>query len=123
MLVVGAHRSGQPLNHQLTDRGARYRGVVQTAPEYRLHALTTTPPKPGLVRVEHGGAMIEGELWAVPEAHLGPFLAALPAPMALGQVRLADQSEVVGFLCEPAGLHGAPDITEHGSWPAYLAST
>ena len=120
LLVVGAHRSGQPLNPELSSRGARLRGVVWTAPEYRLHALRTTPPKPGLVRVPDGGVPIEGELWELPRTGLGDFLAALPAPMALGRAKLDDGREVVGFTCEAAALRGAPDISEHGSWIAYL---
>jgi allophanate hydrolase len=43
--------------------------------------------------------------------------------MALGQVALADGRDVVGFLCEAAALDGAPDISEHGSWLAYLEAT
>jgi allophanate hydrolase len=123
LLVVGAHRTGQPLNHELTTRGARFAAVVSTAPEYRLHALRTTPPKPGLVRVASGGVPIEGELWALSPAALGEFLAALPGPMALGRALLEDGREVVGFTCETAALRGAPDISEHGSWPAYLRAT
>ncbi|HWS35074.1 MAG TPA: allophanate hydrolase [Actinoplanes sp.] len=121
LLVVGAHLSGQPLNHQLTTAGARLAGTVTTAPAYRLHALPTTPPKPGLTRVATGGAGIEGEVWELPPAALGPFLAALPAPMTLGKVDLADGSSVTGFLCEATALTEAPDITGHGGWRAYLA--
>jgi allophanate hydrolase len=104
LLVVGAHRSGQPLHHELAARGARGLGVVRTAPAYRLYALDTEPPKPALARVPARGVAIEGELWALPEAGLGSFLAALPPPMTLGRVTLADGREVVGFLCEPAAV-------------------
>ncbi|MCW2143638.1 allophanate hydrolase [Actinoplanes cyaneus] len=120
LLVVGAHLSGQPLNHQLTSAGARLRGAVRTAPEYRMYALPSG--KPGLVRVPSGGASILGEVWELPPATLGPFLAALPSPMALGKVRLDDGTSVTGFLCEQAGVDGAPDITGHGGWLAYLES-
>ena len=49
--VVGAHLSGEPLNHQLTELGGRLLRACRTAPVYRLFALPgTTPPKPGLVR-------------------------------------------------------------------------
>ncbi|BCY10858.1 allophanate hydrolase [Actinoplanes sp. L3-i22] len=120
LLVVGAHLAGQPLNHQLTSVGARLVGAVRTAPEYRLYALPAG--KPGLVRVLAGGAAIDGEVWDVPPAALGPFLAGLPEPMALGKVRLADGSSVTGFLCEPVAMDGAPDITGHGGWLAYLSS-
>jgi allophanate hydrolase len=122
LLVVGAHRRGQPLNHQLTARGARFVATVQTAPAYRMYALDTEPPKPGLVRVDDGGAAIEGELWLLPAAALGSFLAALPAPMTLGAVTLADGRVVVGFGVEAAAVAGATDVTAYGSWPAYLAT-
>ncbi|MCW3067257.1 MAG: putative allophanate hydrolase, partial [Solirubrobacterales bacterium] len=121
LLVVGAHRTGQPLNGELTGRGARSLGVARTAPTYRLFVLDTDPPKPGLVRAG-AGAAVEGELWALSEVALGSLLAALPTPMALGRVALDDGREVVGFLCEPAALAGAEDITGYGSWLTYLAS-
>ena len=52
LLVVGAHLSGQPLNHELLAAGGTLLGPAATAPAYRLYALDTQPPKPGLVRVE-----------------------------------------------------------------------
>ena len=52
LLVVGAHLSGQPLNHELLAAGGTLLGPAATAPIYRLYALDTQPPKPGLVRVE-----------------------------------------------------------------------
>jgi allophanate hydrolase len=123
LFVVGAHRSGQPLNHELTTRGARLAGTFSTAPAYRLYRLQTDPPKPGVVRVDHGGAAVEGELWLVSPTGLGTLLASLPSPMALGRVLLEDGSSAVGFLCEPAATAGAEDITRFGSWPAYLNRT
>jgi allophanate hydrolase len=124
LLVVGAHLGGQPLNGELTTRGARLLGEVSTASDYRLYRLDTTPPKPGLVRREGGaGSGIDGELWELPPAGLAALLAELPSPMALGRVTLADGSQVVGFLCEPAALEGAEEITAHGGWLAYLGST
>jgi allophanate hydrolase len=35
---------------------------------------------------------------------------------------LEDGRLVKGFVCEPAGLAGARDVTSFGAWPAYLAS-
>ncbi len=125
LLVVGAHMSGMPLNSELTVRGGRFVAVVETAPSYRLFRLDTLPAKPGLVRVALGAAgaqRVGGELWALPPAGLSSLLADLPTPMALGRVQLSDGSEVVGFLCEPAALEGAEEITEHGNWRAYLAA-
>jgi allophanate hydrolase len=120
LFVAGAHLSGMPLNPQLTERGARLLGEARTAPRYRLFALDTTPPKPGVVRVEDDGASLPGELWGLSPAALGTFLAQVPRPMALGEVELEDGRSVVGFLCEPIALEGAQDITATGGWRAYL---
>ncbi len=120
LFVAGAHLSGMPLNPQLTERGARLLGEARTAAHYRLYALDTTPPKPGVVRVDDNGASLPGEVWALSPAALGTFLAAIPQPMALGEVELDDGRSVVGFLCEPIALEGARDITAIGGWRAYL---
>lgn len=118
--VVGAHLSGMPLNRQLTDRGARLVGATRTAACYRLHALAgTTPPKPGLVRVERSGAAIAVEVWELTPGAFGSFVDEVPSPMAIGTVTLADGSAVNGFVCEPIALEGAIDITRHGGWRAY----
>jgi allophanate hydrolase len=123
LAVVGAHLTGQPLNHQLTDLGAVLVATTTTAPEYRLFALDSTPPKPGLLRAPGGGRPIEVEVWALDHAGLGAFVAAVPAPLGVGRVTLADGSEVTGFLCEPYALDGAPEITHLGGWRAHLATT
>lgn len=123
LAVVGAHLTGQPLNPQLLALGARLEETTTTAPAYRLHALRTTPPKPGLVRVGEGdapGAAIETEVWRLPAEGLGALLAALPRPMTLGAVELADGTRVPGFLCEPSALAHTEDITSYGGWRRYL---
>jgi allophanate hydrolase len=121
--VVGAHLSGLPLHPQLLALGAYGCEATRTAPCYRLFALPdTTPPKPGLLRVAEGGAAIEVEVWSLPSAQVGAFLASIAAPLGLGTVALADGRRVHGFLCEAHALANAVDITAHGGWRAYLAS-
>lgn len=121
--VCGAHLSGLPLNGQLLERGARLVKTGQTAPSYRLFALSgTTPPKPGLVRVATGGASIEVEVWEMPEAHFGSFVAGIPEPLGIGRIRLIDGDLVQGFLCEGVAVEGATDISALGGWRNYLAS-
>ncbi|MEH3085512.1 MAG: allophanate hydrolase [Xylophilus ampelinus] len=124
LAVVGAHLSGLPLNGQLTARGARLAETTATAARYRLFALPgTVPPKPGLQRVAAGeGAAIALEVWQVPLAAVGSFLALVPPPLALGSVELADGRWVHGFVCEGHALDAAEDVTAHGGWRAYLAA-
>jgi len=123
LAVAGAHLSGMPLNHQLLDLGATLLATTRTAAEYKLLALPgTVPPKPGLVRTPgFTGPGIEIEVWSLTESAFGRFVAALPHPMGIGRLRLADGTEMSGFTCEPCATEGATDITEYGGWRAYLA--
>jgi allophanate hydrolase len=123
LAVVGAHLQGQPLHGQLTQRRCVLRERTRTAPRYRLHALANSvPPKPGLARVERGGAGIEVEVYDMPQSQVGSFLALIPPPLGLGSVELESGEWVKGFICEPCGLADAPDISHHGGWRAYLAA-
>ena len=88
--VVGAHLSGMALNGELQALGGRLLEEAATAPDYRLYALDTTPPKPGMLRVEPGaGTAIKLELWALSAAAFGKFVAAIPPPLSIGTIRLA----------------------------------
>lgn len=120
LAVVGAHLEGQPLHHQLTDRHARLVARTTTSPTYRLYALETTPPKPGLVRSDRGVA-IELEVWSLDPADFASFVADVPGPLAIGKVELADGTWVPGFVCEPRALDEALDITSFGGWRAFRA--
>lgn len=120
--VCGAHMEGLALNHQLTSRGAYLLQKTRTAAKYRFYALPGGPPhRPGLTRVERDGAQIEVEVWALPQAYWGSFMAGIPAPLCLGQVQLEDGSSVAGFLCESHALAAARDISSFGSWRNYLS--
>jgi allophanate hydrolase len=120
--VVGAHLSGMVLNGELTALGGRLLEAAKTAPDYKLYALATTPPKPGMLRVAAGaGSSIDLELWALSAAAFGKFVAAIPPPLSIGTVRLADGRGVKGFLVEPADIEGARDISSYGGWRAFVA--
>ncbi|MGW5433240.1 allophanate hydrolase [Streptomyces sp. NPDC004059] len=140
LFVVGAHLTGQPLNAQLVQAGGTLVGPAGTAAGYRLYALSTEPPKPGLLRVAGtgpdaapgtgreasaaggAGTGIQGEVWRLPAAGFGAFTAAVPAPLTIGTVELADGRKVSGFLVEPYAVQGALDITRFGGWAAYTAT-
>jgi len=120
--VVGAHLSGMALNGELKALGGRLIETATTAPDYKLYALGTVPPKPGMLRVEAGtGTPIELEIWALSASAFGKFVAAIPPPLSIGTVRLADSRNVKGFLVEPAALEEARDISVFGGWRAFMA--
>lgn len=118
--VCGAHMSGLPLNGQLTSIGGRLVIRTTTSLHYRFYKLNGfIPPRPGLVRTGDGDA-IEVEVWEVPVREYGAFVAAIPAPLGIGTLQLADGSWVQGFLCENYATADAEDITQFGGWRGYL---
>ena len=120
VVVCGAHLEGQPLNWQLRERGGKLIRATQTSTDYRLYALPGGPPaRPGLIRDEQQGEAIEVELWELPTANFGSFVAGIPAPLGIGKVQLADQQWHTGFICEPYAITNATDITHLKSWRAY----
>ena len=121
--VVGAHLSGMALNHELTGPGGVKLAEATTAPGYRLYALPqTVPAKPGLIHdPAFSGPGIQVEIWALPAAAFGQFVARIPAPLGIGKLTLADGGTVSGFLCEAHALQGAEEITSFGGWRAWRA--
>ncbi|NIF86577.1 allophanate hydrolase [Comamonas sp. Tr-654] len=120
--VVGAHLRGMPLNHELLACGARFREETSTASDYRLYALQgTVPAKPGMARSDEGAA-ITVEVWEMPIANFGRFVAGVPTPLGIGSVQLQDGRSVKGFICEGHALTQARDITTFGGWRAYCQS-
>jgi allophanate hydrolase len=124
LAVVGAHLSGMPLNGELLDCGATLKARTRTSGDYRLFVLpATSPAKPGLIHAPvTNGPGIEVEIWSLPPDAFGHFVARIPAPLGIGKIRLADGSQVSGFLCEASGVEAAQDITAIGSWRDYIAS-
>ncbi len=121
--VCGAHLSGMPLNWQLVERGATLIAETETSENYRFYALAGGPVKrPGLIRQDNNGCRIKVEVWSVPAAEFGGFVSAVPHPLGIGKLQLINGEWVSGFICEEAGLAGAEDISELGSWRSYIAS-
>ena len=122
VVVCGAHLQGLPLNWQLTERGAHLLESSTTAAAYRMYALAGGPPyRPGLIRDEQAGKAIEVEVWNVPKAEFGSFVAGIPAPLGIGKVELSDGRWLPGFICENYAIKNAQDITELRGWRNYLA--
>lgn len=81
--VVGAHLSGMALNGELKALGGRLTETAVTAADYKLYALDTEPPRPGLLRVKAGtGAAIELDVWTLSASGFGRFVARRRCPSA-----------------------------------------
>ncbi|MQY03306.1 allophanate hydrolase-related protein [Actinomadura macrotermitis] len=114
----GAMRGG-PLHHLLD--GAPLVAATTTAPRYRFYSVAGQCP--ALSPVAHGGAEVAGEVYDVPMDVLRDrLLPAEPPELELGVVELADGSSALAMLLRRPGASFArlTDITEHGSWQAYL---
>jgi len=122
LAVVGAHMSGLALNSELRGHGAQMVAKTSTSPNYRLFALAgTEPARPGLLRVGgNDGVAIELEIWSLSALAFGRFVAAIPSPLSIGTIRLADGDEVKGFLVEAEATAGAHDISGYGGWRAFV---
>jgi allophanate hydrolase len=72
------------------------------------------------VAPESGNA-IEVEVWAMPAEPFGRFVAAIPPPLSIGSIKLADGRIVKGFLVEGEAINGAQDISHFGGWRNFVA--
>jgi allophanate hydrolase len=110
LAVACTHLPGLPLRHELRARGSWFVAATATAPDYRLYALPGTPA--GLLRVAAGeGSAIAVELWAMPPGDFGGLVAAMPPPLTIGSIKLADGRWVKGFLVESLAADRAQDIS------------
>jgi allophanate hydrolase len=74
-----------------------------------------------MLRVAAGqGTSIALEVWALPAAGFGRFVASVPSPLSIGTVKLADGRGLKGFLVESDGINGARDISEFGGWRKFV---
>lgn len=121
--VCGAHLEGLPLHHQLTDLDAFLLQKTHTANVYRMFALESDPPKPGLIRDENAGAAIEVEIYALSVSAFGQFVQQIPHPLGIGKLELSDGTWVSGFIAEPIVMASGCDVTQFGGWRAYLQSS
>lgn len=120
LAVCGAHLQGLPLHYQLMELDARLVKKTVTAPSYRMYALNSLPPKPGLVRDEQQGVAIEVEVYSLSSTAFGQFVAQIPHPLGIGKLELDDGRWVPGFIAEPIICNEGKEITKFKGWRFYL---
>jgi gamma-glutamylcyclotransferase (GGCT)/AIG2-like uncharacterized protein YtfP len=120
MFLNGGGMRGGALHHLL--RGAPLVAETATAPRYRFYSVGGRYP--ALEPVGSGGGAVAGEVYDLPlELLRDELLPAEPPELELGVIELGDGSAALGMLVRraftlPADLE---DITETGSWRAYLS--
>jgi len=122
VIVCGAHMQGLALNWQLRERGGQLLEKTRSASCYRMYVIDGALQRPGMVRDEADGVAIEIEIWRLPRAEFGSFVAAIPAPLGIGKVETCDGRLLPGFICEPFAISGAREISHLGGWRQYLAA-
>ena len=121
VIVCGAHLDGLPLNWQLSERGAVLEEVTTTADAYKMYVIEGAIPRPGLIRSDEQGSAIDIEVWQLPKAEFGGFVAGIPSPLGIGKVETSDGRWLPGFICEGYAVQGAKEITDLGGWRQYMA--
>ena len=119
LAVNGTLMRGLELNPNLLAVGAVF--VFETATEAAYRLWSIRDRHPAMVRVSQGGVAVTVEVWAVAPAGLASILLKEPPGLSIGKVKLADGSEVLGVLGEPALCEGQKEITSFGGWRAYVA--
>jgi allophanate hydrolase len=111
LCVCGLHKKSGPLEYQLTELGARFLERTKTTNKYKLYQLHTNPVKPGLVKAGKNGRSIEVDVYRLPAARFGKFLAKVSEPLVIGDVELQDGRLVKGFLCQEYAVKDAEEIS------------
>jgi len=122
VIVCGAHLDGLPLNWQLSERGAILEEATTTSAAYKMYVIEGTIPRPGLIRDDVQGSAINIEIWKVPKAEFGSFVAGIASPLGIGQVETHDGRWMSGFICEGYAVKNAKEVSALGGWREYLSS-
>ena len=120
LAVFGAHLRGEPLNAQLQSLGARFVRDIRTQDTFLMLLVEGEIDRPAVIRAEDG-AELPGELWRLSPLAVSRLLRSISAPLALGEIELAEGSSVLGFTASVDRTER--DITGFGGWRAFRAAS
>ena len=120
LAINGTLMRGLKLNDNLTSIGAKFVRETETENRYRLWSINDRHP--AMIRQTSGGESIQVEIWSIPAAGFASLLLAEPPGLCIGKVRLADGTQTLGVLGEPALCEGMREITEWKGWRNYTAT-
>lgn len=119
--VAGAHLHGQPANRELIEFGGRLHARARTASGYRMFTVPGPFPRPGLIDTGDGPKSgIEIEVWSLPSTAVDTLAGRIAPPLSLGPITVDDGSGMLGFVTDLSAANGPSDITDFGSWRAYV---
>jgi allophanate hydrolase len=100
--------------------GARFVERTRTAPRYRLYFVDGLWP--ALLPASEGGATIECELYQCSEELLERLARVEPPGWNRRPVELEDGRSVEAFVGDAELAARGVDVSEHGSWAAFVSS-
>ncbi len=119
--ICGSALRGQPDHGNLG--GATFVREAKTKPIYRLHSVDDQHP--GIYEVSDGGVAIAGEVYELTGEQHAHLISTEPPNLYEAPVQLDDGSSVSAMIYprELIEQRGYPDISHHGGWAAYKASS
>jgi hypothetical protein len=125
LAVIGTLMRGLELEPDLVNLGATFVREDRTEPAYRLYSINDI--QPAMVRVPANatdGVSVAVEIWSVPADGVLPLLEKGTPGLAIGKVKLQNDTVVLGVIAEPASVVGMKDISSYnGSFRDYIART
>ncbi|HEY0380692.1 MAG TPA: gamma-glutamylcyclotransferase [Candidatus Elarobacter sp.] len=120
--ICGSALRGQPDHANLGD--AKFVREAKTRPIYRLHSVDDKHP--GIYEVQaESGVAIAGEVYELTDEQHAHLISTEPPNLYEAPVQLDDGS-TVNAMIYPRELieeRRYPDISDHGGWAAYKASS
>jgi hypothetical protein len=126
LAVIGTLMRGLEHEPDLVNLGATFVREDRTEPAYRLYSINDI--QPAMVRVPPAnatdGVSVAVEIWSVPADGVLPLLEKGTPGLAIGKVKLQNDTVVLGVIAEPASVVGMKDISSYnGSFRDYIART
>ena len=119
--ICGSALRGQPDHGNLG--AAAFVREAKTKPIYRLHSVEDQHP--GIYEVAEGGVSIAGEVYELTEDQHAHLISTEPPNLYEAPVQMDDGTSVNAMIYprELIEERGYPDISHHGGWAAFKASS
>ena len=115
ILIAGLQGSGK------TTFSAKLANYLKTKKSKKVLLVADDVYRPAAIeQLKVLGQQIEVEVWSLPTATFGSFVANIPAPLGIGKIELEDNRWYAGFICESYALDTASDVTHKRGWRNHI---